>query len=108
MANQYLYRIQPVRAGLLSEGPTEQEAAVVGAHFTYLETLTSQGKVLMAGRTLTTDESTFGIVVFVADSDEAAAELMQADPVVRGGVMTATLFPFRVALWSKKGPLEDA
>lgn len=103
LANQYLYRLMPIRLGILTEGPTEHEAAIVGDHFAYLEQLTSQGRVLMAGRTLTTDENTFGIVVLVADSDSAATELMRADPAVSRGVMTAELFPFHVALWSTKG-----
>jgi uncharacterized protein len=108
LANQYLYRLRPVRLGILTQGPTEHEAAVIGDHFAYLDRLTSQGDVLMAGRTLTADENTFGIVVFVADSDEAATELMQADPAVSRCVMTADLFPFRVALWSTKGSPGDA
>jgi uncharacterized protein len=62
----------------------------------------------MAGRTLTADENTFGIVVFVADSDADATELMQTDPAVSRGVMSAELFPFRVALWSTKGSPDGA
>jgi uncharacterized protein len=103
LANQYLYCLKPVRLGILIQGPTEDEAAIIGDHFAYLERLTSQGDVLMAGRTLTADENTFGIVVCVAHSDEAATELMQTDPAVSRGLMTAELFPFRIALWSTKG-----
>lgn len=102
----YLYRIKPVRPGMLTEGPTEREADVIGAHFEYLSRLTEQGIVLMAGRTLTTDEATFGIVVFVARTSAEAEAIMNDDPAVRHGVMRAQLFPFRVALWSGSGPPE--
>ncbi len=95
---QYLYRIQPTRAAMLPDGPTEQEAATVSAHFNYLKTLVEQGVVILAGRTLNTDPTSFGIVIFNAASDEAARALVDADPAVSGGVMRAELFPYRVAL----------
>ena len=101
---QFLYRIQPTRLGMLTDGPTEREAAIVGEHFSYLEDLVAKGRVLMAGRTLTADESTFGIVVFVAPSQAHAQELVRNDPAVLHGVMRAQLFPYHVALWSHTGP----
>jgi uncharacterized protein len=101
---QFLYRVRPTRLGMLTEGPTEHESAIVGAHFSYLKGLVDQGVVLMAGRTLNADESTFGIAIFEAESMEEAKEIMRADPAVREGVMWAELFPYRVALWSAMGP----
>ena len=95
---QYLYRIQPTRPAMLTEGPTAEETAIVGAHFARLQDLAARGIVILAGRTLNTDESGFGVVIFNADSDEQAEAIMLADPAVRGGVMRATLFPYRVAL----------
>jgi uncharacterized protein len=94
----YLYRIQPTRPAMLTAGPTPEEEALVGEHFAYLKELTERGIVILAGRTLNTDESGFGIVIFNAASDEQADAIVQADPAVRGGVMRATLFPYRVAL----------
>lgn len=101
---QFLYRVQPTRLGMLTDGPTEREATIVGEHFQYLKGLVEQGVVLMAGRTLNADESTFGIAIFEAESQTAAEEIMRADPAVREGVMRAELFPYRVALWSAVGP----
>ena len=100
----FLYRIQPTRPGLLLQGPTEQESAIVEAHLLYLKNLVSDGVVLMAGRTLTADASAFGIVVFRADSEPEAREIMRKDPAVAQGVMSAELFPYRIALWSSQGP----
>lgn len=70
---QFLYRIRPTRAAMLSDGPTAEEQTLVGEHFAYLQGLTERGVVILAGRTLNTDESSFGIVVFNAASEEAAA-----------------------------------
>ncbi len=89
---------------MLVDGPTEHETSVLGNHLRYLEQLVADGVVLMAGRTLTTDERSFGLVIVVAPSDAAAAALMRNDPAVKRGVMSAELFPYRVALWSPQGP----
>ena len=101
---QFLYRIQPTRLAMLTEGPTEREAEVLGEHFGYLSRLTDRGTVLMAGRTLTADERTFGIAVLVAATIAEAEAIMNDDPAVKHGVMRAELFPYRVALWSQTGP----
>jgi len=34
--SEYLYKIQPARVGMLSEGPTPEEAAIIAQHFDYL------------------------------------------------------------------------
>ncbi|NLL89375.1 MAG: hypothetical protein GX228_10760 [Firmicutes bacterium] len=44
----------------------------------------------------------FGVVIFEADSEEEARFLMETDPAVEEGIMTAELFPYRVALWRAK------
>ena len=97
--NEYLYRIHPTRLAMLEEA-TPEESRIVGEHFTYLETLCRSGQVRMAGRTLHTDESSFGIVVFRAEDETAARRVVEQDPAVRDGVMTWELFPFRIALWA--------
>ena len=104
---QFLYRVQPTRLGMLTDGPTDREARVVSEHFAYLSELNDRGVVLMAGRTLNADEETFGIAVLVADTEAMAEAIMDNDPAVKHGVMRARLFPYRVALWSKHGPPGD-
>jgi uncharacterized protein len=95
---QYLYRIQPTRPAMLTDGPTPEEQRIVGEHFAYLKQATAEGTVQFAGRTLNTDPSSFGIVIFREASDDAARGFMEFDPAVRAGVMRAELFPFRIAL----------
>jgi uncharacterized protein YciI len=99
---QYLYRIQPTRPAMLIDGPTPEEQRIVGEHFSYLQGLTERGIVVLAGRTLNTDESSFGIVIFNADSDEGANAVAECDPAVRQGVMRAQIFPYRIALISEQ------
>ena len=48
------------------------------------------------GRTQTTDASTFRIVIFRAESAEAARRIMADDPTVAAGVMRDEVFPVRV------------
>ncbi|MGH7742489.1 MAG: YciI family protein [Candidatus Eiseniibacteriota bacterium] len=99
-ARQYIYLIRPTRLGMLVEGPSDTEAGVLARHFEYLERLGRDRVVLMAGRTLHTDEGTFGMVVLTAKSDELAEQIMLDDPAVCEGVMRAELFPYRVSLWA--------
>ncbi len=98
---QYLYTIHPTRLEMLPNGPTPEEAEIVSQHFSYLEGLTERGVVVLAGRTQNTDESSFGIVIFNAQSEEAAREVMENDPAVKNGVMRAKLYPYRVALMAQ-------
>jgi uncharacterized protein YciI len=104
---QFLYRIQPTRIEMLTVGATEEESTIVGEHFAYLKNLLDKGVVLMAGRTTSADADTFGIVVFVAESEAHAAEIVRDDPAVKFGVMRPELYPYQVALWSKAGPAEQ-
>ncbi|WP_218673914.1 YciI family protein, partial [Candidatus Entotheonella palauensis] len=67
----------------------------------YLKQLTEQGVVILAGRTLNTDASSFGIVILQADSEATAHQVMQEDPAVKHEVMHAELFPYRIALMAK-------
>lgn len=57
--------------------------------------------MILVGRTQNNDESTIGIAIFEAVDESAARTLMQNDPAVAEGVMTAELFPYQVALMRK-------
>jgi uncharacterized protein YciI len=96
----YLYKIQPIRPDMLANGSTLQEEEIIDEHFSYLSALTTRGIVLLAGRTLNIDPSSFGIVILKAASVNSARAVMLADPAVFKGVMRAELFPFQIALCS--------
>lgn len=83
---------------MLVTGPTPEEAQATSDHFNYLEQLTEQGVIILAGRTLNTDPRSFGIIVFNAATDADAQALVDNDPAVQCGVFRAELFPYRVAL----------
>ncbi|HLF79846.1 MAG TPA: YciI family protein [Dehalococcoidia bacterium] len=95
---QFLYRLKPTNPEMLARLPTPLEAIALHEHFEYLSQLAVIGKLLLAGRTTTDDETTFGIVIFEAKSEEDARRIMGNDPAIQEGVMEAELFPFRIAV----------
>ena len=101
LVTHYLYKIQPTRLEMLIQDPTPEEEAIVSEHFAYLEQLTEQGVVVLAGRTLNTDASSFGIVILRTHSEEAARDIMHNDPAVKHHMMRAELYPYRIALAAK-------
>ena len=84
---------------MLTSGSTEFESRIVSEHFNYLKQLTKDGVVILAGRTQNTDYSSFGIVLFNAETIEAAREIMFNDPAVKNKVFRAELFPYKMALF---------
>jgi uncharacterized protein YciI len=93
----WLVRLRPTRFALLTDSTPEEQAAV-GRHFAYLQELTRQGIVHLAGRTTSVEEEGMGIVILSAPDEEQARALMESDPAVAAGVFTARLFPYRLAL----------
>jgi uncharacterized protein YciI len=98
---QWLYYLKPARLEMVTEGSTPEEDEIVSRHFAYLKDLTEKGVMIMLGRTQNNDESTFGIAIFEAEDEAAARTIMENDPAVKNGVMTATLYPYKIALMRK-------
>ena len=94
---QFIYVLKPTRLGMLTEA-TPEDNDTVSRHFAYFKDLTEKGTMILMGRTQNNDESTFGIAVFEAEDEAAARRIMENDPAVLGGVMTATLYPYKIAL----------
>ena len=95
---QFIYVLKLIPSLLDERNWTPREEATVETHFQYLKRLSEAGTMILVGRTQQMDEETFGIAVFEAASQEDARRIMENDPAVQGGIMTAKLFPFRVAL----------
>lgn len=95
---QYIYVLKLIPRLMEVSNWTEADNKIVAEHFTRLQQHTEDGKVILAGRTQGMTEEDFGIVIFEAASEEEAHTFMEQDPTVRDGIMTATLFPYRVAL----------
>lgn len=94
--SQWVYRIVPMRAGMVAE-PTEDEQRMVAAHFAYLVELRDRGALILAGRTQE-DVGTFGLVIFEADGEASARSIAEEDPAVAGGLFAMTLHPYAVAV----------
>ena len=94
----YIYRIQPVRPEMLTEGPNEAESRITGEHFDYLKGLMDKGNLILAGRTLNSDYSSFGIAIFNARDDEHMRQITADDPGVAQKLFRAEWYPYRIAL----------
>ena len=97
----YIVLLRPTRIGMLTDGPTPHEQEAVAGHFAYFSGLVADGKMLLAGRSSGSPEQVFGIGIFRAESPEEAETMMNQDPAVIHGVMTAEVQPFQVALFSE-------
>lgn len=95
---QFIYQFDPIRPELVTDPDawTGADIQIGKAHFDYLENATREGIVLLAGRSQ--DGISPAIVIFEAESDEAAREFMENDPFISGGLMMGSLHPFRAAL----------
>lgn len=93
---QFVYFLKLVPRLLDENAWTDEDSRIVERHFVRLKKLTKEGTVILAGRTLDADPK--GIVILEAGSEEEARSLMEADPTVAEGIMTAELFPYSVAL----------
>lgn len=80
---------------------TKEEEETVGVHFSYLKSLLESGKLIMAGRTVNIPmtERDMGIAILETDSEEEARVIMENDPAIKGGIMTAEFFEFSLALF---------
>jgi uncharacterized protein YciI len=93
---QWIYRIVPTRPEMVAAA-TDEESAVIEEHLGFLQALKAAGILILAGRTQI-DEGTFGITIFEAPDEVTARAVMATDPAVSSGVMSATLYPYAVAV----------
>lgn len=77
---------------------TDADKKSVATHFARLKEAVTAGTVILAGRTNEAGDKTMGLVIFEAADEPAARAFMQGDPAIVGGIMTATLHPYSVAL----------
>lgn len=100
-AQQYLYVLRVAPALHDQARWTQADDDAVSRHFTRLADGVKAGKVIFAGKTTEPLDTTFGLVVFEAESEAAARQFMESDPAVVAGVMSATLHPYALALQRK-------
>lgn len=97
---QFMYVLKLTEKYRVLSNWGEESNNLIGVHFNYLKELHSKGVMKMVGRTDLSieDDNNHGIAVFVADNEDAARQIMNNDPAVANGLMTAKLYPFSIAL----------
>jgi uncharacterized protein len=98
---QYVYVLHLTTRMHETNAWTDKENGVIQQHFARLAKATDAGQVILAGRTTEALDKTFGLVIFEAESEEAAKVFMESDPAVVANIMSATLHPYSVALHRK-------
>ena len=94
----FIYVFDPVRPEMVTnpDAWTEEDNRIAEAHWNHLVRATEEGIVILAGRSL--DGVGPAVVIFEVASEDDARRFMESDPFVTGGLMRATLHPFRAAL----------
>jgi uncharacterized protein len=100
---QFIYVLRLVSRLYSDSNWTKEDKTVLERHFARFQEAAKSGQLILAGRTKEPGDKTFGIAIFEASDEEAARNFMQADPAIAGGLMTAELHPFAVAL-ERKNP----
>jgi uncharacterized protein len=98
---QFIYVLRLVPRLYVDSAWTKEDGAVLQRHFVRFQEAAKSGQLILAGRTSEPGDKTFGIAIFEAPDEDAARKFMQDDPAVVGGLMTAELHPFAVALQRK-------
>jgi uncharacterized protein len=98
---QYVYVLQLTPRMHEANAWTDTESGVIGQHFARLAQAADGSQVILAGRTTEGLSKTFGLVIFEAESEEAARHFMESDPAVVANIMSATLHPYSIALYRK-------
>ena len=98
---QFIYVLHLVPRLYDDKAWTAEDKAAVDRHLANFKEATQSGQLILAGRTKEPGDKTSGIAIFEAADEAAARKFMETDPAVAGGVMTAELHPFAVALQRK-------
>jgi uncharacterized protein len=98
---QFIYVLHLVPRLHVDSAWTKEDKAALERYFVRFQEATKSGRLILAGRTSEPGDKTFGIAIFEAPDEDEARKFMQEDPAVAGGLMTAELHPFSVALQRK-------
>ena len=93
---EFLETLRPKRENFVAT-MTQDEKAVMGAHFAYNDRLFAEGKILLGGAAT---DGAIGIIVLRVDSPDEAREIFENDPAVKAGIGPAELHRFRLGLFA--------
>lgn len=91
----YAYLLQPIGGTVKCPEAGQAEAEILAAHFRHLQQLQVGKRLQMAG---VGGQAHFGLVLFEAENTVVAEAVMNEDPLVSSGCMTAQCVPFQVVL----------
>ncbi len=100
LVTEWIYFIHPPRDDFAAT-MTAEEQAVWAEHFQRLQRLLADGQLILAGPTLGSVNT--GLTIFDAPDEQVARQVMEEDPVIRGGYARGELRPFRVSLLRGRG-----
>lgn len=93
--SEWIYFLHPPREDFAAT-MTPEEQAVWAEHWTRLQGLHAEGRIILVGPTL--GPTNTGICVFEAEDEQEAQRFVAEDPAVTSGIARGELRPFRVAL----------
>ncbi len=91
---QYLLRMEVVRSGFTFQNMTAEEGRILTEHGAYLKSLFDEGKLTFAGQAFD-PKGLWGVIVVNAPSAEAATDILNSDPGVKGKVFRGEVIRFR-------------
>jgi uncharacterized protein YciI len=91
----FSYFLHPPREDF-SETMTEVEQQTWAQHFAWIKEAYATGAVILVGVTL--GRVNTGVVILEAADENAAREILAADPVTQAGLAEGDLRPFRLSL----------
>lgn len=90
----YLLTLVDRLAGVDPASWSDADRAVAQRHFEYVSHGFREGTFCFVGRSI--EPSPIGVGVLEAADEDAARRVMENDPAVKEGIMTARLVPFKV------------
>jgi uncharacterized protein YciI len=97
----FSYFLHPPRDNF-AETMTEHEQKTWGQHFSWLSELYAAGQVILVG--VTQGRVNTGVAILEAPDEDAARELVAADPVTRSGLAEGDLRPFSLGMMRAAAP----
>lgn len=97
---QYIYTVEASRLGMLDQA-NEEELQILPEHNAYIEQLVNTGSGVFAGAVSEKNNQHFGMVIFQAEDDAVAKDILHNDPAVESRIMRGCLYPFRLSLWNE-------
>ncbi len=97
----FSYFLHPPRENFV-ETMTEVEQQTWGQHFSWLQGLYADGKVILVGATL--GRVNTGVCILEAADEDEARQIVAADPVTQAGLAEGDLRPFRLGMMRSNPP----